>query len=310
MNDQRAIFSPYMTAISYLPEKLRLEALNLSENLQNQAEEIRLRCGSKMTALIGGQETDISEKAVNENDLARLIENATGSSVHSFAETIKNGFIPMRGGHRLGLCGAAVMKNGEIATIRSFSSLNLRIAREHTGISDSIIPELIHDGTPQNTLIVSPPGFGKTTLLRDIIRNLSKDFRIGVVDERCEIGGSFMCRLQFDLGSRTDILESCSKPCGIPLLIKSMSPQIVCVDEITSEADVRAIESAMCCGVSIIATAHAYGLSDFKKRPIYSAIRRAKIFTRLVTVQMENGQRKYTVESAEPAPASRKKAAE
>ena len=194
-----------------------LHLLSVARNVQH-----------RMTVLLPSGEMEIaSESPVRHEELNAVLELATGGSVHSAADSIKNGFITVSGGHRIGLCGTGVLKNKELTFIKDISSVSVRIAKEFPGIAEKLAPELVCGGVFQNTLIVSPPGYGKTT---DLIRILSEDFRIAVADERGEIAAKYRGGPQFDVGRQTDVMEGVNKAGAMMLMLRSMSPQILAVD--------------------------------------------------------------------------------
>lgn len=298
MISERQLTNSYISAVKILPENLRREALSIGEEKAGEAEEIHIRIGrGLMLRMPDGHEEMINKngQTVMPNDLVRLVENATNTSLHSHIETIKKGFIAIRGGHRLGICGSTVIRDNEILTIKNFSSANLRIAKEKQGIADEISEFVVdHAGCVRSTLIISPPGAGKTTLLRDLIRKLSDSGRrMGVVDERGEIGGTYIGIPQFDLGKCTDILDNCPKGKGMENIIRVMSPDVIAVDEITSAEDIDAIENAMYCGVKIIATAHAQSAEDLRMRPVYARLMETGIFENIIRIENDRGKRKY-----------------
>ena len=197
-------------------------------------EEIRLRAGKPIYAVWNDTEHKLGEYIVTQNNLQEILSRAARYSVHSYSEYIAQGFLPLDGGHRLGICGTAVINNGKISGIRTISSLNLRIAQEYIGCADSLMPHIFFkNGRPKNVLILSPPAYGKTTLLRDLIRQVSnKGIRISIADERGELAALNNGVAQFDIGIHTDVIEA-PKAEAVLLLLKTMSPKIIALDEIT-----------------------------------------------------------------------------
>jgi len=281
----------FETAIVPLPADIRRAMQNLDINTKSKAEEIRLRAGGKISVLHSGRESIIMpERRVTAQDIAIIIENATGASVHSAADSIRSGFVTMEHGHRLGVCGTAVVRNNEISMLRAFSSINIRVARQIKGAADGIILQA------ENTLIISPPGAGKTTLLRDMIRQLSDSgVRCAVCDERGEIAAMHRGIPQFDVGTHTDVLTGAPKAEGIMLLLRSMSPQVIAVDEITASEDVKAIEQSVNCSVKIIATVHADDITEIEQRTATRDLLSRGLFKKIVMINAVNGARKITV---------------
>ncbi|NLH00718.1 MAG: stage III sporulation protein AB [Clostridiales bacterium] len=287
----------FLRAARLLPPCLRAEALNLPDSIINGAEEIRLRTGRAPSVIIGGEEIEVlSSHIVTASELQLVLEIATRASAHTYADSIKMGYVTAEGGCRLGLCGTAVAEGNKISALRRLSSICIRIPREKRGCADAVIKELT-DGGFRSTLIVSPPGGGKTTLLRELVRILSDSGkRISLADERSEVAGTFEGQPCFDVGARTDILTGAPKSEGIFLLLRTMAPQIIAFDEITAPSDIEAAETAANCGVSILATAHANGISDLKQRPLYRKLIDRRIFGKVVVIENIKGVRRYTVE--------------
>ncbi|WFA09688.1 stage III sporulation protein AA [Tissierella sp. Yu-01] len=281
---------------------------SLPDSFKDNIEEVRLRINAPLSIYVKGRDyfvtnegkvTDNPKKGMTMDfdQLNKTFQIVCNYSIYALSEEIKNGFITIRGGHRVGIGGKIIYGNMDIETIKNISSLNFRIAREKKGISNGIIKYLMKDQEFLNTLIISPPQCGKTTLLRDIIRNLSngmKDYnirghKIGLVDERSEIAGVYNGIPQKDVGMRTDILDSCKKSLGIMMLIRAMSPEIIAVDEIGSVNDVEAIEDATRAGIKLIATIHGYSIDDIKGRKALQNIFNEKIFKRYIILDNSKG---------------------
>ena len=210
-------------------------------------------------------------------------------SLYAFEDEIRQGFLTIEGGHRVGIAGKAVAGENGLRTIKDISSLNIRLAHEKPGCGDPVLPWLYEDGQLRNTLILSPPGAGKTTLLRDVVRQVSNGNQYGpglqtaVVDERSELGACFKGVPQCDLGMRTDVLDGCPKAQGMLLLLRSMSPQVIAVDELGEETDRRALQKAAACGCGLLATLHGTDETDAAKRLGESCLR--QIFDRIVILK-------------------------
>lgn len=265
----------YHPIIRYIPKRLRKHLI--CARLDN-VEEIRLRKGRPIM-LYGGfspkyiTEKGISEKssygmiAVNDEDINEALELICESSLYAVEDRIKNGYVTVDGGHRIGLCGSAVLKDGKIFTIKDISGLNYRISREIYGAGDPVINSIMRDDKVCNTLILSPPGCGKTTLLRDIIRQISyRGIRVSVADERNEISALHKGICGFDLGNSCDVLEGASKEEAMTILLRSMGPEVIATDEIGTAADVAVIKKAMLSGVSVISTIHSDNRQELMKK--------------------------------------------
>ncbi len=224
----------------------------IGENI-NELEEIRLRVNNNIILKFNSREKIANYKTTSK-DILETLEMICEKSIYSYQKEICEGYVTVKGGHRIGITGECVIEKDKIINIKYISSLNFRIARQVIGCSNSIIGEIVNKNTKTiyNTLIVSPPGAGKTTLLRDIVRNLSNGLNyidgqtVGVVDERGEIAAYFKGTLQNDLGLRTDVLANIPKHLGIKMLIRSMAPKVIAVDEIGKEEDIMALKDAMC----------------------------------------------------------------
>lgn len=285
---------------------------NLNNDISSTLEEIRLRSGKPLMISAEGKDfcIDSSGKAykddkdfkkgyiVNLENINNTFQKISNHSIYSIQEELKQGFITIKGGHRIGLIGKCIYKEDKLFSIKNISSINIRISREVIGASENLMKYLVRP--PNNiysTLLVSPPKCGKTTLLRDIIRNLSdgmeninmKGLKIGVVDERSEIAAMHNGQPQNDLGLRTDILDSCYKYDGMMILLRSMSPDVIATDEIGDAMDIKAMYQAVKSGVKIIATAHGEDLEDIKNKLSLGEIIENKVFERIVTLDNSRG---------------------
>ena len=244
-----------MQAIACLPEERAAALSRVTE--QERIEELRLRCGEAPSVRIGGAERPLSLAPVTADELRETVSRAARYSVHSYAESMRQGFLPLEGGHRLGLCGTAVAENGSVTGVRRISSLNLRVARQIDALDDILAP-YIGEGAPFSLLVLAPPGCGKTTLVREWVRLVSDaGHTTAVADERGEIAGLAEGVPQFRIGRCTDILEGCTKKQAALMLLKTMSPALVAMDEITSPEDIEAVALCAHCGTAVLAAAHA-----------------------------------------------------
>lgn len=291
----------FVQAVRALPLRLRQEALTLSEEDRARAEELRLRAGWPMTALIGGAERPLGGEPVEGTELERLVEIASGASLHAVLDQVRRGYLTFEGGHRVGLCGTAVLREGEIHALRTISSADLRIARQVQGAAGPVLDRLCPGGRLADTLILAPPGLGKTTLLRDLIRSVSEGegcvpLRVSLADERGEVAAMYNGRPQLEVGRRTDVAEGCPKAQGLMLLLRAMNPQVLAVDEITAPEDVRALMTAAGCGVTLLATAHGEDRTDLERRPLYRPLLEEGLFRFLVGIRREGERHIYTLE--------------
>ncbi len=291
--------------LSYLPLHMQRLLNNLKPEEYQLLEEIRLRCGQPLLVRIGERELAVGEDRLTSNllhgyrvkqeDICRVIASISDNSLYAFEEDIRRGFITIPGGHRVGLAGQVILKQNHIELIKNFASLCFRVAREVKGCARSVMPSIFN--TPQilnNTLIVSPPRCGKTTLLRDITRCISAGsprpgMNVAVVDERSEIAGCYHGVPQLDVGPRTDILDGCPKDIGMMMAIRSLSPQVIITDEIGTQADAGAVMECIHAGVHIISTAHAESLEELRRRPILRKLMADGVFKLVIILSRRNG---------------------
>lgn len=271
-----------------------------------EIQEIRLRINRPLIVRTSKGEVYLDEQGkftgnikqahhVSECELEQLLMHLCHDSPYAFEDELRQGFITAPGGHRVGVAGQAVLEtDGTIRTLKHIYYINIRIAHQMFGISESILPYLYEQGQLKNCLIVSPPGCGKTTLLRELVRRISdgncygEGVSVGVVDERSEIAGSYLGQPQNDLGSRTDVLDACPKVQGMMLLLRSMSPRVIAVDELGSKADVEALRTACACGSHIIATVHGTDPADVAYK--FPELGNSRIFECVVVLGRQEGK--------------------
>lgn len=269
-----------------LPENIRIPVMELPEHIRRDLEEIRIQACHDIRVAYKNKEITVGlkgNKTVTREDLDQILNNLLDYSYYAYEEELAKGYLTIEGGHRVGVCGRVVLKQGRVSLIKEISSLNLRRSREILGTSEPIVPHVLDkDNRIRNTLIVSPPKCGKTTLLRDLARVLSyRGFKIGICDERSEIAGMYKGRPSYDLGPRTDVLDGCPKAEGMTMLIRAMSPDIIVTDEIGKAEDIAAVESAICAGISILTTIHGKSCEDVMASNIGTLVTR-NVFSCLV----------------------------
>ena len=257
-------------------------------------QEIRLRTGQPVRIVRGNREKILPSESdphiITKEEVRETMDYISHYSLYAYENELRQGFLTIEGGHRVGVAGKVIMERDKVKNIQYISSVNIRISHEVIGCADSLLPYITKNKQVCHTLIISPPCCGKTTLIRDLIRQISdgnqyvKGCSVGVVDERSELGGCYLGIAQNHLGSRTDILDCCPKAEGMIMLIRSMSPQVIAVDEIGTSEDIHAVEYAMQCGCKLIASVHGLDMEEAKKKPVLGELIRRRMFERYVVL--------------------------
>ena len=282
--------------------------LGQAADVANTVREVRLRSNAPLIINNNGQEYYISNNGnftnilieayyLTKNDIELFLSYVCQNSIYAFEEEIKKGFLTISGGHRIGIAGQVVLDiQGNIKTIKNISYLNIRIAHEVKGVSDEILPILYHNRRLLNTLIIAPPGCGKTTLLRDIVRQVSdgnlygNPCQVSVVDERSEIAGCYKGIPQNHVGIRTDVLDACPKRIGMMMLLRTMSPQVMAIDELGGMEDVEALYHVVNAGCTILVTIHGEDIEEIRRKRYLSELLEEKVFKRYVILDKQNNK--------------------
>lgn len=265
--------------------------LNCSQNIT----EIRLRTKCKVILICGKNEM-VLNCIVTPKTILDILLNVSKNSIYAIQNDINNGFVVIRGGHRIGISGEVVYVDDKIKNIKNICSLNIRVARQIYGCADLVLPKIISGNTFLNTLIVSPPGCGKTTLIRDIIRQISngipslnfKGKNVALIDERGEIASVYEGVPSLDVGIRTDIMSNVNKASGMKMMIRSMAPDIVATDEIGKKEDIVAIKEAILSGVKVIFTMHGDSIKSILKNENIKELLNLNIFSKIIL--LSNGK--------------------
>lgn len=295
------------TIINALGIRLKTIFNKLSKEQFNLIYEIRIRINQPIIIiqdnkevfirLDGGYTTNPKEALLaTPEDVKNTLEIMSQYSLYAFEEELRQGYITLQGGHRVGIVGKVVIENRQIKSIRYVGAMNIRLAHEIIGAADKILPYIYHSNhTIYHTLLVSPPRCGKTTILRDLIRQISrgstlqKGMTVGVVDERSEIAGCYRGVPQNDIGPRTDVLDSCTKVDGMLMLLRAMSPGVIAVDEIGKKEDLFAIEEVLNAGIKIICTVHGSSLEDLMQKPVLKEMIEKRFFQRIICISSRKG---------------------
>ena len=275
---------------------------------QKTLQEIRLRAGRPVILHSGGREHFLTAQGeptgslsqaycAAERELEEILEHICHYSPYAFEEELRRGFVTVAGGHRVGVAGQAVLEpDGRIRTFKNISYLNVRVSHEVKGAADGVLPDMYGGGSLKSALIISPRGCGKTTLLRDLVRQISDGnvygpgMTVGVVDERSELAGSFLGKAQNDMGIRTDVLDGCPKELGMLLLLRSMSPQVIAIDELGGDGELAALRQAAACGCKVLATVHGEDRQDVEYRFGMAADLWERLFDRFLVLGRERGR--------------------
>lgn len=301
--------------IDLFPLHLR-DGLEQSGIFERFVEELRVRIGQPIMAWTKyGEECipGLSEYRITKEDMRQMVSYISKCSLYAFEEEIKKGYLTLEGGHRVGLGGQVVMEKDGIQTIRPITFLNLRIAHQVIGCASELVKCLFEKRSPGNVLIMSAPGHGKTTMLRDMIRILSDGFeevrndyekkenlripcyKIGIIDERSEIAGCYNGIPQNQIGTRSDVLDGCPKALGMMMMVRSMSPDYLAVDEIGGRDDLEAMQYAMNCGCGILATLHCPNIEELEKKPFWNRTGFLQMFDYYVVLEKTKNGRSWSV---------------
>ncbi|MGG3450140.1 stage III sporulation protein AA [Domibacillus aminovorans] len=282
----------YEAILPYLPEMVARSVTTILKK-DPRIEEIRLRTGQPIE--LSGDKQYVLPLIFTEKERQAFVYKLTKHSFYMLEEQLKKGYITIAGGHRIGLAGQAVLKKGSVYSMTNLSFFNIRIAKEKKGTAHHLLPFIYENGW-QSTLLIGPPRSGKTTLLRDLARTAATGLiergvlscKTSIVDERSEIAGCLNGVPQLDVGKRADVLDACPKSEGMMMMIRSMSPDIIIVDEIGRAEDAYALSEALNAGIAVIATVHAHSYEEVIRRPIIRTITESGLFKRYIEMKQNH----------------------
>lgn len=297
---------PQYQVFSILPDAWHASLLKSPAKILAQVQELRVRQGQPVLAYGVFGELALADQGLVTNwqnayvaqadQIAHLLATVSQNSIYALEAELRSGYVTVMGGHRVGLAGRAVTENGRVRTLKYITGFNIRFARQVIGCGAAILPKLFTaDGRLQSTLIVAPPQAGKTTMLRDLTRSLSlgenctRGYKIVVVDERSELAACYRGIPQLDIGPRADVLDACPKAEGMMMALRSLSPEVLVTDEIGRREDADAIEEALHCGVTILATAHGSSWDELLLRPVLKDLLLSGSFARYVFLHTLRG---------------------
>ncbi|WP_017755736.1 stage III sporulation protein AA [Calidifontibacillus oryziterrae] len=290
------VVNNFDSILEILPKQVEKTIRNIVPSVQHSIEEIRLRIDRPLEIIIDGLPYYPNDYIVTKEDSIQLLNKLSDYSIYAIEEELRRGYITIRGGNRVGLAGKVITEKGQVKAIRDVSSFNIRVAKQKVGIADPLL-HYIYDNRWMNTILVGPPQTGKTTLLRDIARLMSTgnaepkipSVKVAIVDERSEIAGCIKGVPQHDFGPRIDVLDACPKAEGMMMLIRSMSPDVIIVDEIGRKEDTEAILEAIHAGVTVFVTAHGSSIKELYNRPSLEPLLNLHVFTRIIELSRKRG---------------------